>query len=288
MTAQITGLVSRAAAGLRAPKSVNKNITPEKGGVAIHYGGPAVSAAKSDAGHDKCLGVWKAWQDYHMDGHGWVDIAYTGGFCNHGYAFVGRGAKIRTAANGTNAGNQNYYAVVWLGGDGQVPTQKAYDAADWWVNELRKADAGRSVKPHKFFHSTGCPGSALVAYAGSRDGKDIDLPHAVTPHVTPKPTPHPAVSSNIPDFPLPVGYYFGAKTGPKESVSGYFSHREDLRKWQKQMIARGWNFGPAGADGYWGPSTEKVVLAFRREKYLPVVPKIDFVVWQAAWTKPVT
>ncbi len=47
-----------------------------------------------------------------------------------------------------------------------------------------------------------------------------------------------------PVFPLPEGSYFGPKSGGSESVSGYFSHREDFKVWQRRMIERGWDLGP--------------------------------------------
>jgi len=182
----IAGFVTRAAAGLRAPKSISRKITPQHGGVAPHYGGPRQPAASSGADHASCISTWRNWQKYHMDTHGWADIAYTGGFCNHGYAFAGRGAGVRTAANGTNTGNQNFYAVVWIGGEGQEPTKEAIDALDWWVSELRKSGAGTAVKPHRWFKSTGCPGDPLVGYASSRDGKAVPTT-AITPPTPPAP-----------------------------------------------------------------------------------------------------
>lgn len=227
MTARTAGFVTRAAAGLRGPVSFSKNITPKNGGVAVHYGGPRQPAAEPGADHDLCVKTWLAWQRYHMNTHGWVDIAYTGGFCNHGFAFAGRGAGVRTAANGTNAGNQNYYAVVWIGGEGQEPTAEAYAAADWWITQLRKSGAGRSVKPHRFFKSTGCPGDPLFEYAGARDGKDVGVV-APTPSPTPTPTPAPE---------------------PKKSYYG------NCTKLQKAV-----NVKP---DNFWGPNTDKAIEAVR-------------------------
>lgn len=173
MTARIAGFITRAQAGLRGPKSVSRNITPDKGGVAPHYGGPRQPAAEPGADHARCVATWRNWQKYHMDTKGWADIAYTGGFCNHGFAFAGRGAGVRTAANGTNDGNQRFYAVTWIGGEGQVPTQAAIDALEWWVVELRKAGAGRAVWPHRKFKPTGCPGDPLVGQAARLDNKDV-------------------------------------------------------------------------------------------------------------------
>ena len=113
---------------------------------------------------------------------------------------------------------------------------------------------------------------------------------AIPPALTkPKPKPSsPKPSSpkvKAPAFPLPRGYYFGPKSGPRESVSGYYSHRGDLRRWQAKMATRGWRLV---ADGLYGPATEDVVRAFQREKGLTVDGKIGPQTWAAAWEAPVT
>lgn len=170
MTARIVGFVSRTDAGLRAPKSVSRRITPDQGGVAVHYGGPA--ARLHD--HGGCITLWRGWQRFHMDTHGWADIAYTLGVCDHGYVLAGRGAGVRTAAQGTNAGNDDYYAVVWLGGQGEVPSLAALEALEWAVGELRThGGAGVKVRPHSRFHKTACPGPMLTAKAAALDGVQI-------------------------------------------------------------------------------------------------------------------
>lgn len=184
MTAQIKGFVTRAEAGLVSPRSISRSIAPGAGGVAIHYGGGPQSAAAPGSNHQRCIDTWRAWQRDHMNRRGFVDVAYTGAFCNHGFAFAGRGAGIRTGANGTNSGNYLYYAAVWIGGEGQDPNQLAIDAADWWLVNLRAAGAGRGVKPHRFFKSTGCPGAPLAAYASSRDGRHVP-PTSTTPPSAP-------------------------------------------------------------------------------------------------------
>lgn len=97
----------------------------------------------------------------------------------------------------------------------------------------------------------------------------------------PKPT------ENAPSFPLPRGYYFGPREGPRRSVSGYYSWRHELRRWQQRMIDRGWIFHH-GADGLYGPETRENTLAFQREKGLKVDGLIGPVTWRAAWEEPVT
>ncbi|QYW07176.1 endolysin [Microbacterium phage Jannah] len=94
-----------------------------------------------------------------------------------------------------------------------------------------------------------------------------------------------APAAAAPAYPLPWGSYFGPKSGPRESVSGFYSHREDLRRWQQRMRDRGWTINP---DGLYGDQTGDVAEAFQREKGLTVDRKIGPATWAAAWTAPVT
>lgn len=97
--------------------------------------------------------------------------------------------------------------------------------------------------------------------------------------------PAPAPAAAAPPFPLPAGSYFGPRSGPAASVSGYFSHREDLRRWQAQMKARGWAINP---DGLYGGETASVAAAFQSEKGLARDSLVGPATWAAAWTAPVT
>lgn len=88
-----------------------------------------------------------------------------------------------------------------------------------------------------------------------------------------------------PAYPLPRGYYFGPKSGPVQSVSGYYNHSADLKVWQSQMQARGWNINP---DGLYGPQTAGVAEAFQKQKGLEVDSLIGPETWAAAWTETIT
>jgi hypothetical protein len=169
MTAKITGFRTRSQLKLRNPRSVSYNITPARGGVVGHWGGPRQGLGN----HDQCEAIWRSWQNYHMDSHGWADIAYTAAFCNHGYVLAGRGFGTRTAANGTNDGNQNYYAFVWIGGQGNSITKAALDAYDWCIAEARRRGAGRRVRTHQSFTGSTCGGPQVNAHSNLRDGRDI-------------------------------------------------------------------------------------------------------------------
>jgi hypothetical protein len=211
----IAGFVTRAQWNARPPRSVTRNITPT-GGVTVHYGGPAQKLSD----HAACTRRVKQWQDYHMGEHKWADIAYTGLFCDHGYAYAGRGAGVRTAANGTNAGNQRWYAVTWLGGEGERPTAQAVAAGAWWVRELRAAGAGRGINVHRDHKSTACAGDPL---------RDLVRAGAFEPTGEPPPPP-PPISAPKGSGDMLLYWYDGAVyivTGGKRSHYGLHGETVD-------------------------------------------------------------
>ena len=218
----IAGFVTREQAGLRRARSVSRNITPERGGVVGHWGGPSQRGAGVGHSHAMCIATWKMWQRVHMDDNGWVDLAYTMGVCNHGFAFAGRGVGVRTAAQGS--GNQNHYAVVWIGGSGQKPTQLALNAFDWCLNTLRKAGAGRRVRSHQDFMSTTCAGRDITRHVRSRD------------------------NSNVPSAP----------SGPRTlRLEDPFMRGNDVRAWQQDLNRWSDRVGETKitVDGFFGPQT---------------------------------
>lgn len=169
MAARIAGFRSRDDLGLRPPDRVSYNITPERGGCAFHWGGPAPRIRS----HADCENTWRAWQRFHMDTRGWTDVAYTAAFCQHGYVLAGRGLGVRTAAQGTNDGNARFHAFVWIGGVGMVPTGAALDAFEWLVSNAREHGTGMRVIPHRVFTGSRCPDDPLIAHAALLDNKPV-------------------------------------------------------------------------------------------------------------------
>lgn len=151
--------VTRAEWGARKPRSVSRNITPT--GVSVHHV-DEVKVAASD--HSACAGQVRGHQNFHMDDRGWSDIAYSHLVCVHGYVFEGRGENVRTGANGTNPGNQNWYAVCGLVGgtssDYDTITDELVDAFHSAITRLRDhGGAGDAVNGHRDHKPTGCPGN---------------------------------------------------------------------------------------------------------------------------------
>jgi hypothetical protein len=154
-------LVTRAQWGARPAKHREALVKSAQHGTACHY-----SAADADeqADHANCAKRVRAIQDFHMDGRGWADIAYSYLACKHGYVYEGRGRGVRTAAQGTNAGNDAWHAVCFLGDDTADRDdvtdagREAIEAAVRWCNLWSGAT---EVRPHSWFHATACPGDDL-------------------------------------------------------------------------------------------------------------------------------
>ena len=165
----IRGFLTRAQAGLVPPRSVSHNITPQRGGVAVHYNGPALGLTD----HSRCAAAWRGVQSFHMD-NGYVDVAYTCAICQHGWAMAGRGANVRSGANGTNDANRDFYAVFALIGGSEQPTGLLLAGIEWWIAELRaNGGAGGRVEPHQAFKATACPGNPLLAWL--RAGRPVSV-----------------------------------------------------------------------------------------------------------------
>lgn len=172
-------LIRRSEWGARPPKRVSNNISPSS--VTAHWGGPSPWRGHDLADHRHCYNVVRSYQNFHMDGHGWSDIAYSGLPCPHGHVFEGRGIGIRTAANGTDSGNFNSYALCYVGGEGDPLTdagKQAYLAGARWLGVPLN-------KVHGDWKSTSCPGPEIIAWI--RAGAPAPGGH---PPVT-KPVPQP-------------------------------------------------------------------------------------------------
>lgn len=150
-------LVNRKSWGSVSVSGIPTNITPEFGGIAIHYVGG--SGKIQSMPHSKCANIVRRIQHDHIHGNGWVDIAYNFLVCPHGYVFEGRGLNKRSAANGNTSGNQYYYAVCGLINEGETPTDEMLKAIKEACQYLRtKGHAADKVLGHKNLTSTSCPG----------------------------------------------------------------------------------------------------------------------------------
>lgn len=284
----MTDIITRAEWGARPPNGAGNALGNPKG-VTVHYEGPKMGRRD----HSKCDALVRSIQRFHQVTRGWSDVAYNLMVCEHGYVYEGRGAHRGNAANGSTASNLSRFSVCALVGKGDTITDNLkHGLCDAIVYLRNEGDAGTIVDCHSDHFSTACPGDELRAWvrAGTpRPGGSAPaappasaLPNLPKPASKPKPKPS---SAKAPRFPLPSGWYFGPKSGPKYSVSGYYGHRSDLKRWQDRMHDRGWDIG---VDGLYGPETAKIAKQFQREKHLTVDGLIGAATWAAAWTATVT
>lgn len=159
-------LITRSEWGARAPLS-KTSINPTYG-TTVHWEGPHMG----DFPHSACDDKVREIQRYHMDTKGWDDIAYTAVACHHGFVYEGRWIGRRTAANGTDHGNDVAYAVCWLGGEGDPFTDEGKVAIRAALDTLDAHGAGSGRNGHRDWKPTECPGDVIYqwVHAGAPAG----------------------------------------------------------------------------------------------------------------------
>lgn len=255
--------VSRAQWGARPPTaqiaSINSTVTTG------HWEGPHMG----NFPHESCATKVRGIQAYHMDNNRWSDIAYNGLACPHGYVYEGRGPQKRSAANGTNAANNQSAVICYVGGQGDPFTpegqQAMADGAAWLGDPMQKG--------HRDWYNTQCPGDEIYNWIkGGVPG--------------PSPTP-PAPTVGAPSWPYYSDDYLGQPSPDSHCHSGFYGDPDNsvVRTWQTQMSNRGWSIG---LDGKYGPQSQDVCRKFQAEKGLAADGLVGPQTWNASWTAPVT
>lgn len=160
----MTTLTRRQEWGARPPRSrVVGNLSSFTTG---HWNGPKVTVnGRTSWDHSHCPRLVRGIQNFHMDGRGWVDIAYNFVVCPHGSIFEGRGFNVCNAANGTNTGNKTSHAVMWLSGQGNPFTEQeklGFIGAVKLISE--NTTAPYKAIGHRDHKATDCPGDERYAW----------------------------------------------------------------------------------------------------------------------------
>ncbi len=154
----MSSIIPRTAWGARPAKS--RTSIGRVDGVAAHWeGGPAGLYTP-----EQSAGLVRGIQNFHMDRRGWSDIAYSFLVSRHGQIYEGRGLGARSAANGSNDANANWYAVCLMLGEGDPFPEAAKRGARDAIDYLRRNGAGRQVEPHSTFFNTACPGAGIRSW----------------------------------------------------------------------------------------------------------------------------
>ena len=261
--------------GARPASHVNPLDYSQVRDLIVHYPGTASPIARDDESIRRAL---RGWQDYHIDKKGWSDLAYNVAVDQMGRVWEGRGYDRRDGATSGRGGTS--MSILAMVGNDEAPTDLMLSGILRVITEGKRRAPNAAVGPHSRYVSTSCPGDALRGWLQAGHPTPSGLPSGVE-----LAAPIPAPTMPAPPFPLPNGSYFGPRSGPAKSVSGYYSHREDLRVWQQRMKDRGWRITP---DGLYGDETARVAKGFQADKGLAVDGLVGEVTWKAAWESPVT
>lgn len=176
--------------GARAPKSGPGKLTPSRvKGLALHWPGMGNRRIGSAASVASAL---RGWQTFHMDDRGWSDIAYQVAVDQAGRVWTLRGLEVQSGANGDNAVNEAYGAVLLVLGTGEQPTPEMISSVREVVRDFRKLFPGADeIKPHSAVRPdpTDCPGDlarALISAGAFEPGTtqedwfDMATPEEIT------------------------------------------------------------------------------------------------------------
>lgn len=143
-------------------------------GVALHW--PAMASRLDTV--PEVMAALRSWQSYHMDGHGWSDIAYQRAIDQRGNVYQLRGLRTQSAANGDTDVNETYGAFLLVVAMGEKPTDQLVHATREQVARFRrrfpratKIVGHQDIRPEP----TSCPGPAIMGliHAGRfRPGPD--------------------------------------------------------------------------------------------------------------------
>ena len=112
----------------------------------------------------ECAFVTKQIQNYHIGGHGWLDIGYSFLIGGDGNVYEGRGWDSR----GAFAKSHNHLAIgIAVIGTFTVvvPSDRQIFALNYWIEEgvrLKKISPDYKILTHRQLSDTSSPGSAFV------------------------------------------------------------------------------------------------------------------------------
>ena len=105
---------------------------------------------------------------FHVETRGWDGISYHGAIDWTGVFYLCRDDDAVLASTGSELGNEAYYQVQLMYGEGQEPTPMMLAT---FAELCRKYNG--IVNPHKWFSPTQCPGPFLTNWISDRKWEDI-------------------------------------------------------------------------------------------------------------------
>lgn len=155
----------RSAWGARAPRSGPGALLASRvRGVAIHW--PGTGSTRPIHSQASVASALRGWQAFHMDSRGWSDIAYQVAVDQAGRAWVLRGLRMQSGANGNLTLNQQFGAILLVLVTGEQPSSAMKATVRGVVADFRRSfPRGTRIVAHSAIRpgGTDCPGPAARA-----------------------------------------------------------------------------------------------------------------------------
>lgn len=119
--------------------------------------------------------ILRSIQRYHMDTKGWSDVAYSFAVGREAEAYELRGWDI--AGGHTQGYNNTSMAIVFLIGEGEVPTPEMFRTAYAIMAQRPEITL---VRPHREVRSTSCPGDEITSELATPQFKENNMQIPVT------------------------------------------------------------------------------------------------------------
>lgn len=154
---------NRKAWGARRARPGRGNLSPAAVvGIALHW--PAMTKPLGNV--PAVEAALRSWQTYHMDTHGWSDIAYQEAIDQLGNVYALRGLRVQSAANGTSSLNERYGALLLVLAPGEQPSPAMIATVRKRITRHRILfPNSRQIVGHGQIRPepTACPGPAVTA-----------------------------------------------------------------------------------------------------------------------------
>lgn len=204
----------------------------------------------------------------------------------------GNGAWTQCNYNSVSVSAEQSGYASWSGDYWRANrSNQLHNMADWIAEEAAKLGIpitkitnpnSSGVIYHSDLGSTGCghsdPGS------GYPINDVLSWAKGQTPTTPPT---QPPSTGTAPAFPYPQDHYLGKPSSDSHCHSGYYGNPDNanVRKWQTQMVHRGWSIA---TDGYYGDQSTTVCRQFQAEKGLVSDGLCGPQTWAKSWTAPIT
>jgi hypothetical protein len=275
----------RSAWGARPSRGAVALAQSQVEGEALHWPGMAKPInATGDAGQRRVASALRGWQDYHMDGRGWSDIAYMVAIDQAGRAWTLRGLNIRSGANGDADVNRRFGAFLLVLAPGEKPSAAMVATTKGVITDFRKRFPHARAKPYGHRdvrprnsagqETTDCPGpaaEALINAGGFTPGASTPPGDTATPH--PTDTPSISLAACVYSAQHP-GKYLANGTDDVVNVKGYLvrhnyadasdSFRTAYAKFQRHL-----GYDGADADGIPGKTSLKILCDSAKWRLIP-------------------